>query len=1111
MKSHCARLIRLLPLLALAASLLGPAPATGADALVANQALGLRHPPGFVVTRFASREQAPDIISLTLDSQSRVVVSGRGWIKRLEDTDTDGQAEKVVTFAETATGARGMVFVGNDLYCLTDGSFGRLLDSDANGVADGPPQRFFDYGFGAEGVQSLRRGADGAWYVLVGQSANLGPAHWNFPGSPIRNPVGGALLHISPDLSRSEVVAQGFLHASDFDFHESGAIFTYDHGYARDWFLPWLAFPRLFQVAHGTHHGWRDGTGLHPRTLPEYDPTQMPVLWSANAGAPSGMTFYRHHQFPLDYRGGLFTADWENGRVQFVKLQPFQSGYTAAVTPFLEPIGRNGFTPTAMAVAKDGSLYIATGGSGTGSGVYRVQYTLLDPKTGKLPDQPPAYLSNFDAVLRAPQRLEAWSRADWMTFALREGRRSFEQVAMSVADPEDYKLVAIDVMTEMLGGITRWEANITAKSAYPSVRARTAWAISRTPFEGSLPVLQELLRDESALVRRAAIEVYIDNATQLPAVELLRVVIINLDHDDQRTREAAVKLAARLPAEQWQQLGKQSAKQSALHQLSIARAWLLREPVNLQPNEIVLRGALAVLRQPEKGTPLLGLTALKLVSESFGGPNYELATAEAFAGYELRLSPTNHPKLAADVLQAIRPLFPTGNAIVDAELARTLAMFEDHDPATPTRMFGAFGVQSPVTSDIHYLACIARLNPGGAVPGLTNLAEVLLWLNNKTGEPGLRPGLEWRPRVIELASRLVTRHPEVGVALLVHKNFAEPAHAWLADALNPAQRESARQRYFAASANPARFNWNAEVISLLAESASDELSNRLRAQWARIDLHDALVQGLAHRPDPADRERFVGALTSADFRTIAAALTALTALDEPALKDRIAAVMRTLFRSVARPPQAAARKAAIGWLSKHANWAGQVDEAVTDRRSLELTYRPVFNWFVENYSPAAAEVAAMTEDELKHWETQLKEAPWPLGKVDRGANLFREKRCADCHAGGTGFGPSLAGFTDVLSPAGVLRTVVYPHLDAAPGAGVVELTLKAGGRLSGVIAFESLETLILRLESGETTRLAQADIAHRRVTNDSMMPVGLLKGVPARSLADLHAYLQTLK
>ena len=39
------------------------------------------------------------------------------------------------------------------------------------------------------------------------------------------------------------------------------------------------------------------------------------------------------------------------------------------------------------------------------------------------------------------------------------------------------------------------------------------------------------------------------------------------------------------------------------------------------------------------------------------------------------------------------------------------------------------------------------------------------------------------------------------------------------------------------------------------------------------------------------------------------------------------------------------------------------------------------------------------------------------------------------------------------------------------------LSLPDGTRLSGLIAFESLETLILRLENGDTTRLAQAEIA----------------------------------
>jgi hypothetical protein len=121
---------------ALLGVLAGMATARGAGNLVTNQALELRHPPGFVVTRFATREQAPNTTALSFDAQGRVVVSGRGWIRRLEDMDGDGRADKVTTFAETATGARGMVFIGNDLYLLADGSFSRLLDPDGNGVAD---------------------------------------------------------------------------------------------------------------------------------------------------------------------------------------------------------------------------------------------------------------------------------------------------------------------------------------------------------------------------------------------------------------------------------------------------------------------------------------------------------------------------------------------------------------------------------------------------------------------------------------------------------------------------------------------------------------------------------------------------------------------------------------------------------------------------------------------------------------------------------------------------------------------------------------------------------------------------------------------------------------
>ncbi|HAV62041.1 MAG TPA: hypothetical protein DCY13_06715, partial [Verrucomicrobiales bacterium] len=544
-------LIHVALLLLAATSVQAAPPSTN---LVTVPGLNLRHAAGFKFTQYAGPGWAHEIRSMTLDSEGRVVASGRGWIRRLEDSDSDGVVDKATEIASPKTAASGMVFVGNDLYALVDGSLSRFLDPDGDGVADGAPQRFFEFAHGNEGAQMLRRGADGAWYVMVGRRARLASAHWNFPGSPIRQPDAGALLQISPDLSRSQVIAQGFLHAADFDFHPLGPLFTYDRGDLSDAFLPWQVFPRLYQIAMGGHHGWRDEGYGNAWSLADHHPDLVPPIWSANRLDPSALAFYRHHQFPTEMRGSLLIADREHGAIWVAKTTPFQSGFTVTMNPLVESNGRNGWMPSALAIGKDGSLFIATEGRGPSGGIFRLEYTLLDPSTGRLPDQPAPYLSNFDRVLRAPQRLEAWSRNQWVPLALREGRRPFEQVAMSLGDPEEHKLVAIDVLTELFGGLGQKEANITAKSVSASVRARTAWSINRYPFHGSLVVLQELLRDESPLVRAAALEVYRDHAGTIPPLELLRVASSHLGHEDQRVRTTAIGLAARLPETEWNQL-----------------------------------------------------------------------------------------------------------------------------------------------------------------------------------------------------------------------------------------------------------------------------------------------------------------------------------------------------------------------------------------------------------------------------------------------------------------------------------------------------------------------------------------------------------------------------
>ena len=57
-------------------------------------------PEGFSVARVADDTLAHDLWCLTLDEQGRIVVGGPGYIKRLEDTDGDGKADKQSVFAD---------------------------------------------------------------------------------------------------------------------------------------------------------------------------------------------------------------------------------------------------------------------------------------------------------------------------------------------------------------------------------------------------------------------------------------------------------------------------------------------------------------------------------------------------------------------------------------------------------------------------------------------------------------------------------------------------------------------------------------------------------------------------------------------------------------------------------------------------------------------------------------------------------------------------------------------------------------------------------------------------------------------------------------------------
>ena len=89
--------------------------------------------------------------------------------------------------------------------------------------------------------------------------------------------------------------------------------------------------------------------------------------------------------------------------------------------------------------------------------------------------------------------------------------------------------------------------------------------------------------------------------------------------------------------------------------------------------------------------------------------------------------------------------------------------------------------------------------------------------------------------------------------------------------------------------------------------------------------------------------------------------------------------------------------------------------------------------------------------------------------------------------------------------------MIFPSREIAPPYRMTTFRLRDRQSYTGLVAFESADGVILRTGLSSTVRLAAADIVGREASTVSFMPSGLLGGLNAQDLADLHAYLKTLQ
>lgn len=1049
---------------------------------------GLTVPKGFRVEVVADESLANDTYAMTLDARGRVVVTTRGEVKTLHDDNGDGKADRAVRYAETPTGGMGLCFDGPDLLFCGDGWLSRFRDADGDGRADGPPERLLPLAFAEHGGHAMRKGPDGSWYVIGGNDSGIGPRHATAAHSPIRTPEAGCLLRLSPDGKRSEIIAEGFRNPYDFDFNPLGDLFTYDSDVERDVFLPWYSPTRLYQVGYGGHHGWRLTGYQRSWPRPGDDPGTVDVLASIGRGSPTGVVCYRHTQFPARFRGGLFFLDWTFGKVFFTTLTPAGASYRANVEVFLAPVGSDGFAPTDAVVAPDGSLLVSIGGRKTRGAVYRISYE--GPGTDAAAIRP---RDDLEAVLRAPQPLDAWSRARWEPIADRLGRSVFLAAVRDENRPAAERIRAVEVLTERFAGLTRDAADATLASADAPLRARIAWSLGRRPVDSG-ELLDPLTNDADAAVRREALDALSDTHDRSASALAVRAVRRNLGHADKRVRLAAVRLETTLSPAERIDVGKSdgSADQAVLsHELAL----ILR--ASGRPYDV--SRLLVVLRRT--ADPDLRFQAVRLIQRALGDFNLHGPRVEIETGYSLPRASTGVEGLGADSLRTVRTLFPSGDARLDEESARLLAMLNDDDPATPAKVASFWTATSSPTRDLHFLIVFARLR-GPRDAGLTErVARAVVALDRKLKGQEQRIKQSWNARVTELVGLLQERDPRLAEALLKEPDFVAPNHVALALGL-PAERRRVAARMFL---NPARkdadFVWSGPLIELLGQLPVTEVRPALREAWSNLALRDALLPLLADPPDAADRPRYLDALNSGQTEIVRAALGALESLPPDGTPEQLLPLARLIRRTAREPKEQPLMGRALALLQRQ---SGQRFDATGGR-----VVESVLAWFTRTYPALSARLADGGDDPAV-WLRRLKTVDWSQGDPKRGARLFQERGCQTCHDGPRALGPDLAGVTNRLARDDLFTAIVAPNLDVSPLYRTTLVETRQGTIYSGTVAFESADGLILQTGATTTVRVANDDIATRAPGTRSLMPEQLLQGLSDPDLADLDAYLRSL-
>jgi putative membrane-bound dehydrogenase-like protein len=335
-------------------------------------------PPGFFVKCFASEPEVVNPIAIDFDHRGRAYVleclqypqkapkgkKGADRIRIYEDTDGDGVADKVTTFAEGLNLATGLavgfggVFVGEAPELIF------LQSTHGDDKAD--KRTVLLDGFGTqdthEMLNSFLWGPDGWLYGCHGVFTH---SRVGKPGTPDKQrvPLNAGIWRYHPQTGQFEVFAEGTSNPWGYDYDENGS-----------GFLTACVIPHLFHIVPGGLYIRQAGQNFNPFAYGQireicdhvhyfgrssHEGNQDPRRLSVGGGhAHSGCLIYQGGAYPPEWNGRVFMNNIHGNRINTDILRPNGSSYIGSHGPDFLVANDPNFRAIQIRTGPDGSIYL---------------------------------------------------------------------------------------------------------------------------------------------------------------------------------------------------------------------------------------------------------------------------------------------------------------------------------------------------------------------------------------------------------------------------------------------------------------------------------------------------------------------------------------------------------------------------------------------------------------------------------------------------------------------------------------------------------------------------------------------------------------------------------